>query len=90
MPISSYNAAFSNFTSGIMLSSDISPCVGDVCEYLLDVSTYCRSIGSISIAVSATNELGIGLPSDPISISKSSCSVLHMCCVAGSRKIAIS
>ena len=72
MPVSSYSVSFSNFTSGIMFNSaNVSPCVGDVCEYLLDVSTYCHSTGSISIAVSATNELGVGMSSDPISISKS-------------------
>ena len=41
------------------------------CEYFPDLSSYCHSIGSISIIVSAANELGSGLSSDPISIGKS-------------------
>ena len=53
-------------------SVNTSPCSGDVCEYIPDVSTYCRSMGSISVAVSAANELGIGSQSDPVSIGKSS------------------
>ena len=69
MPVISYNFSFSNSTSGIMLDSvNTSPCADDVCEYLPDVSTYCRPMGNISVAVSAANELGIGLPSDPISV----------------------
>ena len=61
-----------------MLNSvNVSPCVGDVCEYLLDVSTYCFSTGSISIAVSAANELGVGSSSNPMSVGKS---VLCMQC----------
>ena len=43
-----------------------------MCEYLPDVSTYCRSMGSISVAVSAASELGAGSRSDPVFIGKSS------------------
>ena len=69
--VSNYNISFSNSTSSV--SIDASPCEGVVCEYLPDVSTHCPSTGSIGIAVSAANELGVGVPSDPISIGKNNC-----------------
>ena len=45
--------------------------MNDICEYLLDVSTYCYSTSCISIAVSAANELGVGSSSNPMSVGKS-------------------
>ena len=79
MPVSSYTVSFNNTTPGVMLSSAIvSPCVGDVCKYQLAASTYCQTTGSIGVAVSAMNELGAGLSSNPEYIGKSP---LYMCCV---------
>ena len=72
MPVSSYTVSFNNSTPGVMLSSVIvSPCVRNVCEYQLAASTYCQSTGSIGVAVSAKNELGTGLSSNPEYIGKS-------------------
>jgi hypothetical protein len=72
VPVSSYSISFDNSTPGIMLSSiNISSCAGHVCEYLLNVSTYCQTTGNISVAVSAKNELGVGLSSDPMYVGKS-------------------
>ena len=85
MPVSSYTVSFNNSTPGIILSSAIvSPCVGNVCKYQLAASTYCQSTGSIGIAVSAKNELGVGLSSNPEYIGKS---LLYMCCVTYSNSI---
>ena len=69
-----------------MLSSVIVfPCVGDVCEYQFNVSTYCQTTGSIGVAVSAKNELGTGLSSDPMYVGKS---LLHvLCCRSGKRNL---
>ena len=79
MPVSSYTVSFNNSTPGVMLNSVIvSPCVGDVCEYQFAASTQCQTTGSIGVAVSAKNELGAGLSSDPEYIGKS---LSYMCCV---------
>ena len=78
MPVSSYTISLNNSTPGVMLSSVIiSPCVGDVCEYQLNVSMYCQTTSSIGVAISAKNELGAGLSSDPEYIGKS---LLHVLC----------
>ena len=72
MPVSSYTVSFNNSTPGVMLSSIIvSPCVDDVCKYQLAASTYGQTTGSISVAVSAKNELGVGLSSNPMDVGKS-------------------
>ena len=83
MPVSSYTVSFNNSTPGVMLSSVIvSPCMDNVCKYQLAASTYCQSTGpgSISVAVSAKNELGAGLSSDPVYVGKS---LLHVLCYKG-------
>lgn len=78
MSVSSYTVSLNNSTPGVMLSSVIvSPCVDNVCEYLLNVSTYCQTTSSIGVAVSAKNELGAGLSSNPEYIGKS---LLHVLC----------
>ena len=89
MSVSSYTVSLNNSTPGVMLSSVIvSPCVDNVCEYLLNVSTYCQTTSSIGVAVSAKNELGAGLSSDPEYIGKS---LLHvLCCRSGAGRGMIS
>ena len=78
MPVSSYTVSFNNTTPGVMLSSVVvSPCVDDVCKYRLAASTYCQTTGNIGVAVSAKNELGVGLSSNPIDVGKS----LLLCCM---------
>ena len=78
MPVSSYTVLLSSLTPGVMLSLVIVfPCVGNVCEYLFNVSTYCQTTSSIGVAVSAKNELGAGLSSNPEYIGKS---LLHVLC----------
>ena len=72
MPVSSYTISFNNSTPGVILSSNIvSPCVDDMCKYQITVSTYCQPTGSIGVGVSAKNELGAGLSSDPMYVGKS-------------------
>jgi hypothetical protein len=81
VPVTSYSISFDNSTPGVMSSSvNVCPCVGDVCECLPNVSTYCQTTGNISITVSAKNELGVGLSSDPMYVGKS---LLHDIVLSG-------